>query len=83
MASLDLLAAAKRGDEQAFGQLIEPFRRELLAHNYRMLGSLQDAEDALQEGLVRAWKGLAKFEALPVAFRKDDVVVYRWPPASR
>jgi RNA polymerase sigma-70 factor (ECF subfamily) len=62
MASTDLLEAAKRGDEQAFEQLIGPYRRELLAHSYRMLGSLQDAEDALQEALVRAWKGLAKFE---------------------
>jgi RNA polymerase sigma-70 factor, ECF subfamily len=62
MASPDLLAAAKRGDQRAFEQLIEPYRRELLAHSYRMLGSLQDAEDALQDALVRAWKGLAKFE---------------------
>jgi RNA polymerase sigma-70 factor (ECF subfamily) len=62
MASTDLLEAAKGGDEQAFEQLIEPYRRELLAHSYRMLGSLQDAEDALQDALVRAWKGLAKFE---------------------
>ena len=62
MASTDLLDAAKRGDEQAFEQLIEPYRRELLAHNYRMLGSLHDAEDALQDALLRAWRGLAKFE---------------------
>jgi RNA polymerase sigma-70 factor (ECF subfamily) len=62
MASPDLLQAARSGDQRAFEQLIEPFRRELLAHSYRMLGSLQDAEDALQDALVRAWKGLAKFE---------------------
>jgi RNA polymerase sigma-70 factor (ECF subfamily) len=45
-----------------FTQSVEPFRRELLAHCYRMTGSLHDAEDALQNGLVRAWKSLATFE---------------------
>jgi RNA polymerase sigma-70 factor (ECF subfamily) len=57
-----VLAAARRGDEDAFRQLVEPHRRELHAHCYRMLGSLQDAEDALQETLLRAWRGLAGFE---------------------
>jgi RNA polymerase sigma-70 factor (ECF subfamily) len=57
-----LLAAAKKGDEDAFGQLVAPYRRELQAHAYRMLGSAADAEDALQEALLGAWRGLARFE---------------------
>jgi RNA polymerase sigma-70 factor, ECF subfamily len=58
----DLLAAAKRGDEDAFGRLVTPYRRELQAHAYRMLGSAADAEDALQDALLGAWRGLARFE---------------------
>ena len=58
----ELLARARVGDGRAFGQLVDPFRRELQVHCYRMLGSAQDAEDALQETLLAAWQGLRGFE---------------------
>jgi RNA polymerase sigma-70 factor (TIGR02960 family) len=57
----NLLAAAVEGDEQAFSALIEPHRRALHVHCYRMLGSLPDADDAVQETLLRAWRGLERF----------------------
>jgi RNA polymerase sigma-70 factor, ECF subfamily len=58
-----LLEAAQAGDEQAFALLVAPYQAPLRAHCYRMLGSLADAEDALQETLLRAWSGLAGFES--------------------
>jgi RNA polymerase sigma-70 factor (ECF subfamily) len=56
------LARARAGDEQAFRELTEPHRRELQLHCYRILGSVQDAEDMLQETLLAAWRSLAGFE---------------------
>jgi RNA polymerase sigma-70 factor (ECF subfamily) len=56
------LARAVAGDDEAFRALTEPHRRELQVHCYRILGSLQDAEDAVQETLLSAWRGLAGFE---------------------
>src|SRR6266849_5870291 len=62
------LVGARAGDQHAFGNLTEPYRRELLAHCYRMLGSLQEAEDTVQETFLRAWRRLDTFER-EVSFR--------------
>ncbi len=55
------LAAARSGDQQAFSDLAEPYRAELLVHCYRLLGGVQDAEDMVQETFLRAWKRLDQF----------------------
>ena len=57
-----LLALARSGDQQAFADLVAPYLHELHVHCYRMLGSFQDAEDVMQEVLVRAWRHLGRFE---------------------
>ena len=62
LAGADLISRARAGDGEAFRALTEPHRRELQVHCYRMLGSFQDAEDALQDTLVSAWRGLGGFD---------------------
>ena len=57
-----LLASAQAGDERAFRRLVDPYRRALEVHCYRMLGSVDDAEDLAQETLLRAWRALDRFE---------------------
>ena len=61
-AERELIVAARRGEQAAFERLVFAHRGELLAHCYRMLGSVQDAEDALQESLLGAWRGLHAFQ---------------------
>jgi RNA polymerase sigma-70 factor (TIGR02960 family) len=56
------LARAQAGDGEAFRELIEPYRGELQAHCYRLLGSFQDAEDVLQEALLAAWRAIGRFD---------------------
>src|ERR1700704_816744 len=56
------IGRARAGDEEAFRELTDPYRRELQLHCYRILGSIQDAEDLLQETFLAAWRGLEGFE---------------------
>src|SRR6266498_136181 len=58
----ELISRARAGDGEAFRALTEPHRRELQVHCYRMLGSFQDAEDALQDTMLAAWRGLERFD---------------------
>ncbi len=60
--SPDELSAAQSGDQAAFARLVQPYRRELRAHCYRMAGSIHDADDLMQDSLLRVWKGLPRFE---------------------
>jgi RNA polymerase sigma-70 factor (TIGR02960 family) len=75
--SADLIGQALAGDELAFGELVAPYRRELQAHCYRILGSAADAEDALQETLLAAWQGLAGFDG------RSSVRVWLYQIATR
>jgi RNA polymerase sigma-70 factor, ECF subfamily len=61
----DDLDRARAGDDAAFARLVAPLRRELHAHCYRMLGSVHDADDALQDALLRAWRAIGRFERRP------------------
>src|SRR5216683_713360 len=63
-----LVLSAQAGDKTAFNTLVEPYQRELLVHCYRMLGSVHDAEDLVQETLIRAWEKRATFTT-PGSFR--------------
>jgi Sigma-70 region 2 len=56
------LERARGGDDRAFGELTDPYRSELQLHCYRILGSIQDAEDVLQETMLAAWRGLGQYE---------------------
>src|SRR6202046_5994041 len=62
MVAMTALVRARAGDGEAFRELTDPYRRELQLHCYRILGSVQDAEDMLQETLLAAWRGLDGFE---------------------
>src|SRR5204862_2989019 len=62
MAGAEMVAAARAGDESAFSALVEPHRRELHVHCYRMLGSFDEAEDLVQETLLRAWRARSTFD---------------------
>src|SRR5688572_24305629 len=58
----EILARARAGDEDAFRELTDPYRRELQLHCYRIVGSVEDAEDLVQETLLAAWRGFDRFE---------------------
>ena len=60
------MSTATTADDEAYRRLVEPYRRELHAHCYRMLGSVHDADDALQDALLRAWRALPRFEGRSV-----------------
>ena len=63
MHETQLLKAAREGDERAFAELVKAHRGPLYAHCYQMLGSVHDADDAVQEALLKGWRALARFEA--------------------
>jgi DNA-directed RNA polymerase specialized sigma24 family protein len=79
------LARARGGDEDAFRKLTDPYRRELQLHIYRIIGSVQDAEDLLQETLLAAWRSLEQFEgrASVRAWLYRIAPTARWMPSGR
>ena len=66
MATDATLERAQAGDDRAFSELTDPYLAELRLHCYRILGSVQDAEDMLQETLLAAWRGLGEYEGRAV-----------------
>jgi hypothetical protein len=78
----ELPAAARRADPAAFEELVDGHRRELYAHCYRMLGSVQDAEDGLQESLLAAWRGLSGFEGSRSPSSKRALAATSWSSAA-
>ena len=86
MVTADRISRARAGDGDAFRELTEPYLRELQVHCYRMLGSFQDAEDALQNTLLTAWQGLGGFEgraSLRTSASADLLVMARDGDRSR
>src|SRR5262249_22810278 len=84
----DLIGRVKAGDEHSFRQLIGPYQGELQLHCYRILGSAHDAEDALQETLLAAWRGRAGLGGVPaprpgLAGVATNCCLKAWRPASR
>ena len=79
-----MLVAARGGDDRAFRALVSPHLRALHVHSYRMLGSYDDAEEAVQEVLLRAWKGLGTFEGrAPLLHWLYRITTTTWRRAGR
>jgi DNA-directed RNA polymerase specialized sigma24 family protein len=76
MVTAGRLSRARAGDEEAFRELAESHRRELQVHCYRMLGSVQDAEDAVQETMLAAWQGIRGFPDLGVLRAPRGALLY-------